>query len=125
SIAASIDRDDDPITKMRVINVRTSDYSRLAELFAMVADAAAGRLSLEQAHARLDRVLRAPHPYQRWVVTLALGLMAAGVAALLGGGWQVALVAAVTTGIIDRALRVLRRWGLPYLLDRKSTRLHS
>lgn len=117
SIAASIDRDDDPITKMRVINVRTSDYSRLAELFAMVADAAAGRLSLEQAHARLDRVLRAPHPYQRWVVTLALGLMAAGVAALLGGGWQVALVAAVTTGIIDRALRVLRRWGLPYLFQ--------
>ncbi len=117
SIAASIDRDDDPITKMRVINVRTSDYSRLADLFAMVADAAAGRLPLEQAHDRLDRVLRAPHPYQRWVVTLALGLMAAGVAGLLGGGWQVALVAAVTTALIDRTLRVLRRWGLPYLFQ--------
>jgi len=117
SISASIDRDDDPITKMRVINVRTSDYSRLAELFAMVDQAAAGRLPLQEAHVRLEQVLRAPHPYRRWVVTMALGTMAAGIAGLLGGGWQVALVAALTTGVIDRTLRVLRRWGLPYLFQ--------
>ncbi|MBD8061252.1 threonine/serine ThrE exporter family protein [Oceanitalea stevensii] len=117
SISASIDRDDDPITKMRVINVRTSDYSRLADLFAMVDAAAAGRLPLERAHARLEEVLDSPHPYRRWVVTLALGVMAAGVAGLLGGGWQVAIVAAGTTALIDRVLRVLRRWGLPYLFQ--------
>ncbi|MCM3660076.1 threonine/serine exporter family protein [Georgenia satyanarayanai] len=117
SISASIDRDDDPITKMRVINVRTSDYSRLADLFAMVEGAAAGRLPLERAHARLEEVLDSPHPYRRWVVTLALGVMAAGVAGLLGGGWQVAIVAACTTALIDRVLRALRRWGLPYLFQ--------
>ncbi len=117
SISASIDRDDDPITKMRVINVRTSDYSRLADLFLMVDDAAAGRLPLDQAHPRLDSVLASPHPYKRWVVTLALAVMAAAISGLLGGGWQVALIAAGTTGIIDRTLRVLRRWGLPYLFQ--------
>ncbi|QDB79354.1 threonine/serine exporter family protein [Georgenia sp. 311] len=117
SISASIDRDDDPITKLRVISVRTSDYSRLTELFLLVEDSAAGRLPLEDAHARLERVLRAPHPYRRWIVTGALGAMAGGVAFLLGGGWQVALVAALTTVIIDRVLRVLRRWGLPYIFQ--------
>lgn len=117
SISASIDRDDGPITKMRVINVRTSDYSRLADLFGIVDAAAAGDLPLERAHARLEKVLRVPHPYQRWIVSLALGIMAAGIAGLLGGGWQVAFVAASTTIVIDRVLRVLRRWGLPYLFQ--------
>ena len=117
SISASIDREDDPITKMRVINVRTSDYSRMADLFAMVDEVAAGELPLERAHGRLERVLRTPHPYRRWVVTLALGVMAAAISGLLGGGWLVALVAATTTIVIDRTLRVLRRWGLPYLFQ--------
>jgi len=117
SISASIDRDDDPITKLRVINVRTSDYSRLTDLTTMVEEAASGRLTLEQAHPHLERILAVPHPYRRWVVTLALGLMAAGISGLLGGGWLVALVAAVTTVVIDRTLRVLRRWGLPYLFQ--------
>ncbi|HLS73309.1 MAG TPA: threonine/serine exporter family protein, partial [Actinomycetaceae bacterium] len=117
SISASIDREDDPITKMRVITVRTSDYSRMADLFAMVDEVAAGKLPLERAHGRLEQVLRTPHPYRRWVVTLALGVMAAGISGLLGGGWLVALVAATTTIVIDRTLRVLRRWGLPYLFQ--------
>ncbi|TDE00320.1 threonine/serine ThrE exporter family protein [Jiangella asiatica] len=117
SIIASIDRDDDPITKVRVINVRTSDYSRLADLFDLVDAAHERKVTLEEAERRLDEVLDAPHPYRRWIVTLALGLMAAGVALLLNGGWLVALVAAATTMLIDRILRMLRRKGLPYLFQ--------
>ncbi|SEF12448.1 threonine/serine ThrE exporter family protein [Jiangella alba] len=117
SIIASIDRDDDPITKVRVINLRNSDYSRLAELFDLVDEVHRGGVTLDDAQRKLDEVLAAPHPYRRWIVTLALGLMASGVALLLNGGWLVALVAAVTTIVIDRTLRALRRWGLPYLFQ--------
>lgn len=113
SITASIDRDDVPITGIRVIAVRTSDYSRLAELFALVDDAAAGRLDLAAAHERLSEVVEAPHPYRRWIVTFALAVMAAGVAVLLNGGLLVAVVAGVTTALIDRTMRRLRRFGLP------------
>lgn len=113
SITASIDREDEPITGMRVIAVRTSDYSRLADLYALVDDAAAGHMDLAEAHRRLTRIVEAPHPYRRWIVTLALAAMAAGVAVLLNGGWPVALAAGVTTGIIDRTLRRLRAFGLP------------
>jgi len=117
SIMVSIDRDDDPITKLRVINVRTSDYSRLADMFDLADDAGEGKVTLDEAHRRLDEILSAPHPYRRWIVTLALGLMAAGVALLLNGGPVVAAVAAVTSMIIDRTLRTLRRKGLPYLFQ--------
>ncbi|WP_165358398.1 threonine/serine ThrE exporter family protein [Haloactinopolyspora alba] len=117
SIVVSIDRDDDPITKMRVINVRTSDYSRLADMFDLVDDAGEGKIDLAEAHRRLDTILSSSHPYRRWIVTLALGLMAGGVAVLLSGGPLVALVAALTTMLIDRTLRYLRRIGLPYLFQ--------
>lgn len=117
SIIASIDRDDDPITKVRVIMVRNSDYSRLADLFDLVDDVHRESLTLREAQRRLDEILSAPHPYRRWIVTLALGLMASGVALLLNGGPLVALVAAVTTMIVDLTLRALRRKGLPYLFQ--------
>lgn len=117
AIIASIDRDDDPITQMRVINVRTADYSRLDALIRLVDDAGARRIDLAEAHHRLDAIVAAPHPYRRWLVTVALGVMAAGVAVLLNGGWLTALVAAVTTMLVDRILRMLRNKGVPYLFQ--------
>ena len=117
SLTATIDRDDDPVTKVRVISARTSDYSRLTQISRLVADVAAGDVDIAQAHARMETVLAAPHPYSRLVVTGALGLMAASVAVLLGGGWAVSLVAAVTTILVDRTLRFLRHRGLPYLFQ--------
>ncbi|NUS42554.1 MAG: threonine/serine exporter family protein [Mycobacteriaceae bacterium] len=117
SITATIDRDDDPITKVRIINVRTADYSRLAELMRLIESAGNGEMELEQARRRLDEILEAPHPYRRWVVTLAVGGMAAGVAMLLHGSWLTAALAAVTTMTIDRLLRRLRNYGVPYLFQ--------
>lgn len=73
--------------------------------------------ALAEAKTRLDAIVTQPHPYRRWVVTLALALMAAAVAILLGGSWPVAGVAALTTAVVDRTLRWLRRWGLPYLFQ--------
>lgn len=117
SITASIDRDDDPITKVRIINIRTADYSRLTDLLALVDDADQGKLDLAEAHRRLGEILATPHPYRRWVVTFALGAMAAGVAILLNGPWLAAVIAAATTMVIDRLLRWLRNKGVPYLFQ--------
>lgn len=117
SINVSIDREDDPITQVRVANVRTSDYSRLAALFKLTEDAGAGRIDLADAHHRLEQIIAAPHPYRRWVVTAALGVMASGVAFVLDGGWLVALIAALTSMVIDRTLKYLRSRGLPYLFQ--------
>ncbi|WP_420112670.1 threonine/serine exporter family protein, partial [Pseudactinotalea sp.] len=117
SITISLDRDDGALTRVRVIDARTSDYSRLAQVIELVDDIAARRVALPDAVTQLDAIVSAPHPYRRWIVTGALGLMAAGVAVLLGGGWQVAGIAAVTTGFIDRTLRYLRYRGLPYLFQ--------
>lgn len=117
SLTATIDRDDDPITKVRVVTIRTSDHSRLADLFNLVRDVVQNEIPLAEAHARLDAITARPHPYRRFVVTLALGAMAAGVAVLLGGGAPVAVAAAFTSMLVDRTTIVLRRLALPYLFQ--------
>lgn len=113
SITLSVTRDDgEPVTAMRVVQVRAADYSRLAAVYRLADDAIAG-LSLAEALERLDTIIHQPHPYQRWVVTVALAGLAAAVAGLLGGGPAVAAVAAGVTAGIDRLLRRLNAWGLP------------
>src|SRR5690625_2219183 len=117
SITASVDRDDDPLTKVRLIEVRTADYSRLTDLHRMIEDVTKGQLTLLDVQSRFDQIVTAPHPSKRWIATLGLGIMAAGIAALLGGGWLAAVVAGGTAAGIDRILRFFRSRNLPSLFQ--------
>lgn len=113
SLTVSVMREGaDPISVMRVVRYRSTDYTRLADLYDLSGRIAEG-LPLAQALTRLDEILKASHPYRRWIVTGALAVMAAAVCGMLGGGWQVALAAATTTVVLDRMLRQLNHWGLP------------
>lgn len=108
-----------PMTLVRVVSTRVPDYGRLVGVMRVARDVSAavptGAVSsrVEEAHAALDAVVGAPHPYPRWFVTVVLSVMAAGVAVLLGGGAGVAAVAGATTAVIDRAVWELGRRGLP------------
>jgi uncharacterized membrane protein YjjP (DUF1212 family) len=94
------------------------DYTRLAEVDRLVRSSQLGHLSPGEAHAELDRITRAPHPYPRRVATLAWAGMAAASAVLLGGGPLVAVVAFLTTATIDRVTRRVTRTGLPFFFVR-------
>ncbi len=87
----------DPMTLMRVVPVRAQDFTRYARLRRLVDTLAERPLPLEEARERLDAVIRAPHPYRHWVVTVALGLLAAAAAALLGAGPQICALSFVTS----------------------------
>jgi len=101
------------VNTMRVVNSRSLDYTRLAEVDRVVRNAQAGTLTAHAAHRELDRITTAPHPYPRWVATLAWSGMAASSALLVGGGWLVCAVALVSAMVIDRTKRALSRIGLP------------
>ena len=109
-----------PMTVMRVARNRTTDYHRLAQVLGLARSITEDRIPpeaapaiLEAAHEDLDRVLSAPHSYRPAVVTAVLSLMAAAVGVLLGGNVWVALVAGLSTAMIDRVVRVLGRRGIP------------
>jgi uncharacterized membrane protein YjjP (DUF1212 family) len=101
-----------PLTAVRVVQVRATDYSRLSALYGVAHDAGDG-LSAEEVGVRLRRVLSQRRPYRRWIsATAAVGL-AASVAVLLGGTWAVALAAALTTAVLQLILVAANARGLP------------
>jgi uncharacterized membrane protein YjjP (DUF1212 family) len=118
SLTVSYDRDDAvPLTGMRIVRSRSADYTRLQGVMDLARAIKDGSVDVEEAHRQLDRIVTAPHPYRRWVISLALAGMAAAVGFLLGGGWLVALVAASTTACIDQLMRALDRQGLPFFFQ--------
>lgn len=103
---------DDPQTAVHQVRSRSLDYTRLQEVDKLVQRIVAGRLSSVEAQTDLDRIVHAAHPYPRWVSTLALSVMAAGLAFLLGSGPAVAAVAAIITAGVDRLGRLLNTRGI-------------
>lgn len=101
-----------PLTTLRVVQVRGIDYSRLAALYALAHEAAAG-VRADDLAARLRAVLDVQPRAPRTVASLGTATLAAAVAFLIGGGWAVAVAAALTTGLIDLLLQQANRHGLP------------
>ncbi|MFT7841506.1 threonine/serine exporter family protein [Saccharothrix sp. BKS2] len=106
-----------PVTSMRVVRTRGLDYTRLAAVEELIRRISADLVTADLAHAEIDRITRADHPYPRWVATLAWAGMAASVAFLVGGGPALALAAALVTALIDRVGRVLNRRALPFFFQ--------
>ena len=114
SISVSYHRgpDADPMTVMRGIKVRSTDLTRLERLQTLVREVAEDGIQVDEARIRFDALIRAPHPYRRWVVTGALATVAAAVAALFGGTWFIMALSFVTTAVVDRVQRWLSRRGI-------------
>jgi uncharacterized membrane protein YjjP (DUF1212 family) len=108
-----------PITSLRVVRNRSLDYTRLSDVEDLVRRITAGEVSADEAYAELDRITTAPHPFPRWVATLAWAGMAASLAVLLGGGNEplLPLIAAGATALVDRIGRWLNRRALPFFFQ--------
>lgn len=106
-----------PTTSLRVVRSRGLDYTRLALVERLVTDITRGRIEVRDAHIELNRITNAPHPYPRWVATLAYGGMAAAITLLIGGNAMMALFAGLITALVDRAGRVLNRRALPFFFQ--------
>ncbi|MCA0336865.1 MAG: threonine/serine exporter family protein [Actinobacteria bacterium] len=111
SIAVSYQRGPhaDPMTVMKVVRHRTQDFTRLERLRELVAAVAAHPIPVQEARERFDAVVRAPHPYRRWVVASASAVLAAAVALLIGAGPLIIALTFASALLIDRLQRALGR----------------
>jgi uncharacterized membrane protein YjjP (DUF1212 family) len=117
SITVSVHRgmNEDPMSVMRIVQVRTTDYTRLQNVYLLIEEIidGGGQLTVEQARQRLTTILTSPHPYRRWVVTLGKAILTGGVVVLFDVGLVLALVAAVAAVVSDLITRQLGKWSVP------------
>lgn len=104
---------DDPVSLSRTVRRRGTDYTRLAAVFRLVDDISSGEVTLEESYGRLATIRRNRHPYSKWHLTFATGLLAGSAATLVGGNWQVFLLAAAGAMLGDRLAWLLSSRGLP------------
>jgi len=102
----------DPITVMRIVRFRVQDYTRLERLRGLVVELSRERVPVEEARVRFDSVITAPHPYRRWLVTVAGGALAAGAAGLVGAGPSIILLSFLTATLVSRVLGWLNAAGV-------------
>ena len=102
---------------LHIVQARSMDFSRLAAVNRLIARIRARQIPPSQAREELDAIITAPHPYKRWIATLAWGALAFATAGTLGAGWLVCLVSALSAMTIDRVNRVLNRHGLPFFFQ--------
>ena len=106
--------DEPAITMRRQVTHRESDYADLTDVDHLVGDLLNEELSREEAAARILQLSSSGHPTPRWAVTVSWGVTATGVALLLGGGWVVMLLAAVSGAALEVLQRRLTRLRLPF-----------
>lgn len=104
-----------PVTTMRNVRYRTQDYTRLSmvdDIIVAIVDRESP-MPVDEAFSQLSEAVDGPHPYPRFVAGIARSLFAGAVALLIGGGFTVALLAALATGVIWGITRWLRRHSIP------------
>ncbi|MTD58752.1 threonine/serine ThrE exporter family protein [Amycolatopsis pithecellobii] len=106
-----------PVSALRVVRSRSLDYTRLSATELLVREITRGKVSAEEAYAALQRITNAPHPYPRWVATLAWGGMAFFVTLLIGGSAEIAFGALVISALVDRLGRQLNKYALPFFFQ--------
>src|ERR1700754_1350094 len=69
---------------LHIVQSRSMDFSRLASVDRLIVRIRAGQISSTDARDELDAIITAPHPYKRWIATLAWGALAFATAGTLG-----------------------------------------
>jgi uncharacterized membrane protein YjjP (DUF1212 family) len=105
--------DRQPLTQLRIVGKRVSDYHRLAAVGATVDDIERGTLALVDAPAELDRIERLPFPYRAILVTIASALSSAAATLLFGGSLADATATLLITLGVAPVTRRVERSGLP------------
>ena len=102
-----------PATTLHIVQSRSMDFTRLAAVDRLIRHIRADQVSSSEARDELDAIVTAPHPYKRWIATLAWGALAFATAGTLGGSLLACLVSALSAMAIYLVNRRLNKHGLP------------
>lgn len=116
SIVVSLHRgmDEDPITVMRVVKVRTTDYTRLQNVYRLIEDITdvPEPMDVFEARESLNEIMKRRRPYRRWVTMFGSAVLAAGVAVMYNVSFVLVFIAALSALVSRFITRRMGRWGV-------------
>ena len=113
TVSVTPSEDEEPLTVVRLVRQRSSDYTRLAAASSLVRAVHEGRVDLDQAVNELAQIQKLPPPYPVWLLFVASAVSAAGTTVLFGGG-LIDAAATLAIGLLAQPLvRRLMRGNIP------------
>lgn len=105
--------DREPLTLIRTITPRETNYQLMQQLQDLSAKIANHTLTLDDAEKSLDKILSRVRRYPRWVIYIASGGISAGSAVLYSATWPLVLIAFFVGTVTAWLLGRLGRLALP------------
>jgi uncharacterized membrane protein YjjP (DUF1212 family) len=105
--------DEVPMLLSRTVTHRDIDYDDLTRVQDLLEDVLTDRIELDEARREVQRMASTGHWLPRWAVIAGSGLVGAGIALILGGGWLITVIAGIAGMGIDMLVRALSRRRLP------------
>lgn len=105
--------DEPTLVRRRNVTQRDVDYEDLTRVDHLVRALLLDKLDRDEARDELAQITSSGHQRPRWAVTVGWGMLALGIAMLLGGDPVVMLVALVTAIAVERLQRLLTLARLP------------
>ncbi|ANE05405.1 threonine/serine exporter ThrE [Corynebacterium crudilactis] len=102
-----------PVNVFHVVGKLDTNFSKLSEVDRLIRSIQAGATPPEVAEKILDELEQSPASYGFPVALLGWATMGGAIAVLLGGGWQVSLIAFLTAFTIMSTTAFLGKKGLP------------
>ncbi len=105
--------DEPPLVLRRNVVRRETDFEDVTAVDRMVSDLLSDEIDLDEARSQIAAISTGGHARPRWVVMGASGMVGAGVALMLGGGWAVTIIAFLAAVAIESLRRPLEVRRLP------------
>ena len=105
--------DREPLTLIRSVHARAVNSALIQDIEDIVNDIHDGKLTLDVAEARLEKLLEKPKVYPQWVLSVGSGAISAGVGALLSGSPLIIALSFIVGCFISYMLIILYKLRMP------------
>lgn len=105
--------DKEPLTLMRPVAHRRTNNRTIQAIQKLIYDITQQTYTLEEAEAKLDKILSSPKAHPWWVVMMGRAGVVAGVSMIFTSSWQITVTAYVIGLMTDRILEHLDKRALP------------
>lgn len=103
----------EPLTLIRALTARATNSALVQSIQDIADDIHKGKLSLDDAEKRLEKLLENQKSYPQWVLSLGSAAISAGVGALLSGSLLIIALSFVVGGLVSYMLLVLTKLRIP------------